>query len=188
MNSLLVWASAGGGARILSVTKSVSGVVGLSKLIEKSPRRIVCVAILLVIILAFGMTRLRFDNDPEHIGIKNSPAVTAMKSLNQKLRSSGEPLQVMIKANNMAELSAAYDRLEQRISQWKTSGLISGADSLRSSCLRLRFKYILSSHSPAIQISPCFSRWLQPSVTSHSRSASRMTVGNLRIISSQVHG
>ncbi len=132
MNSLLVWASAGGGDRLLSVTKPVSGVDGLSTLIERHPSRIVYVGILLVIILAFGMTRLRFDNDPEHIGIKNSPAVTAMKSLNQKLRNSGEPLQVMIKSSNAEELSAAYERLEARIAQWKTGGLISRADSLSS--------------------------------------------------------
>lgn len=132
MNSLMVWASAGGGDRILSVTKPRSGVDGLSKIIEKHPRRIVYAGILLVIILAVGLTRLRFDNDPEHIGIRNSPAITAMKSLNQKLRNSGEPLQVMIKANSPEELSAAFDRLEQRIARWRDGGLISRADSLSS--------------------------------------------------------
>ena len=132
MNSLLVWASAGGGDRILSVAKPFSGIDGLSKLIESHPRLIVYAGILLVIVLAFGMTHLRFDNDPEHIGIKNSPTVTAMKSLNQKLRNSGEPLQVMIKASNMDDLNAAFDSLEQRIAEWKKGGLISRADSLGS--------------------------------------------------------
>ncbi|MGO9614589.1 MAG: efflux RND transporter permease subunit [Dissulfurispiraceae bacterium] len=132
MTALLVWASADGPDSILSVKEPVSGVGRLSALIEKYPRRIACVSILLVIVLAFGMIRLRFDNDPEHIGIKNNPAVIAMKSLNQKLRHSGEPLQVMIKAKNMEELSSSFDKLEQRIARWKTSGLISGADSLSS--------------------------------------------------------
>jgi uncharacterized protein len=132
MNSLLVWASAGGADRILSLKEPVSGVGWLTKIIERHPRRIAYTGILMVIILAFGMTQIRFDNNPEHIGLKNSQAVAAMKTLSQKLGISGEPLQVMIKADNMEKLTAAFDRNEQLLTQWKKEGLISRSDSLGS--------------------------------------------------------
>jgi len=132
MNSLLVWVSAGGAARILSVREPVSGVVRLTKIIERHPRRIVYIGILVVVILAVGLTQIRFDGNFDNIGIKNSRAVSAMKELSHKLGISGEPLQVMIRAENMEKLTAAFDRSEQLLVQWKREGLISRSDSMGS--------------------------------------------------------
>jgi len=132
MNSLLVWASAEGAKSILSVKEPVSGVGKLSKFIERHPRRVVYIGFILFAVITLGITQIRFDNNPEHIGIKDSQAVAAMKLVSQKLGVSGEPLQVMIRANNMEDLTAAFDRSEQLVAQWKKEGLISRADSLGS--------------------------------------------------------
>ncbi len=130
MNSLLMWASAGGAGGIISLKEPSSGVGLLSAIIERHPRRIVYAGILIVIVLAAGMMNLKFDNDPEHIGISNSPAVSAMKSLSRKLGNSGEPLQVMIKAGSTGQLDEASGRLEQHIARWKKDDLINRADSV----------------------------------------------------------
>jgi len=132
MNALLVWAGSGGANSIVSLKGPSSGVELLSKAIEKYPKIIVCGGALLIVVLVFGMTRLSFDNDPDHIGIRNSPAVAAMKSVNLKLGNSGEPLEVMIKAGNADELNAAFNTLEADLAQWKKNALISRADSLGS--------------------------------------------------------
>jgi len=132
MNSMLAWAGAGGPARILYLKEPASGVGRLSRLIERYPRRFVYISITLVVITALGITRITFDNDPEHIGIRDSQAVAAMKSLNKKLRNSGEPLEVLVRAKSVDELTPMFDRLDMRLSQWKKDGLISRSDSLSS--------------------------------------------------------
>jgi predicted RND superfamily exporter protein len=130
MNSLMIWVSEGGPGAVLSVQKPGSGVDGLSAIIQRHPRRILYAVILLVLALVFGMTRLRFDNDPSHLGTGDSQTAAAMKMLNQKLRSAGEPLQVMIKADGAGRLDAGYDKLDGLLQKWKSEGLISRADSL----------------------------------------------------------
>ena len=130
MNSLLVWASDKGADSILSLSKPSSGIEWLAPFIGKYPRRVAIAAILFAMVLGFGMKGLEFDNNPEHIGIRNSESVAAMKTLNQKLMNSGEPLEVLIMAKDTDGLTAAYDRLEQLLVQWKIEGLISRADSL----------------------------------------------------------
>ncbi|HMK60007.1 MAG TPA: MMPL family transporter [Dissulfurispiraceae bacterium] len=132
MNSLLVWASKGGADSILYDKTPSSGVELLSKLMERYPRRIVFISLLIIIALMFGISRISFDSNPEHIGIRNSQAVAAMRTLHQKLNISGEPLQIMIRAKDTDELTAAYDRLEIYLTKWKKEGLIARADSLAS--------------------------------------------------------
>jgi uncharacterized protein len=130
MNSLLVLISARGADRILASNAPSSGVEGISKLIRTYPRRVVIISAVAVVFLLAGIKNITFDNNPEHVGIRDSEAISTMKTLNKKLRNSGEPMQVLIKANSIEALTARFDKLEQELGEWKKEGLISQYDSL----------------------------------------------------------
>jgi predicted RND superfamily exporter protein len=132
LNSLLAWAGSRGAGRILSVREPRSGMDRLAGFAERRPRRIVYTGIALVVIVMAGARWIGFDNNPEHIGIKDSRAVAAMKALGKKLGVYGEPLQIMIRQDDAAKLTAAFDRSEQLLARWKQEGLISRSDSLGS--------------------------------------------------------
>jgi predicted RND superfamily exporter protein len=129
MSSLLVWASLSGPDRIMSVKAPVSGVEGLAALLAKHPKRFLYTSFLLIPLLLLGLTNLKFDDDPEHLGIKGSKALAALKSLNSKLSISGEPLQIIVKGKELEDLTAGFDRLEQRLAGWKSEGLLGNTDS-----------------------------------------------------------
>lgn len=132
MNALMVLASAGGPGSIVSFKEPSSGMERLAGSIERSPRRYLAASIITIALLLTGMANISFENDPAKLGIRNSSAMEAMKAISQKFGRSEEPLEIIIKAKDAAELTGAYDRLEGNLAAWKSSGLISRADSLSS--------------------------------------------------------
>jgi len=132
MNSLLVWISAAGSGSILSAKQPDLGMERLATAIERRPQSFVLGSVGLIVLLLAGLANVRFDNDPAHLGLRDSSALAAMKTMTQKLGKSGEPLEVIVRAKNTGELTGAFDRLELRLADWKSVGLIAQADSLSS--------------------------------------------------------
>ena len=130
MSSLLIWISMGGSEKVLSIRRLSSGGERMIALIGNRPRLILISGALILVFLGLGMTRLNFDNDPEHIGAKESKAIAALQAINQKINKKGDPLQIVIKGKNMEDLTASFDSLETLLFGWKRDGLIKQYDSL----------------------------------------------------------
>lgn len=130
MGSLLVWVSGAGVSGVLAVKEISSGVETLISLVVKRPKLILLSGLVIVVILCFGITRQRFDNDPEHVGVRGSKAVAALKVINRKASKKGDPLHIVIKGKDVEALNDALDPLEKLLSGWKKEGLIGRYDSI----------------------------------------------------------
>lgn len=129
MSALLLRISKDGPQRIFTIS-GTSGAEMLINLVTKNARLIISIGVVLIVIAGFGLTGLRFDNDPEHIGIKDSQAVEAIKAMNRELNKKGEPLFLIVKGKDIDELTAGYDAMEKLLSGWEKDGLIGRYDSL----------------------------------------------------------
>lgn len=130
MSSLLLWAGREGSEKILSTDIPSSGVEKLIGFVTGHSRLIVFAGAFFIVLLGLGLTQLRFDNDPEHIGVKDGRSVEALKTINRKLDKKGDPLCLTIKRKNYKELSDGFDSMEKLLSGWKNDGLIGRYDSL----------------------------------------------------------
>jgi uncharacterized protein len=130
MSSLLIWLTDRGTHKIVSSKKVTSGTEKLHSLIIRWPRLILASSMLAIFILGLGLTKVRFDNDPDHIGVRSSSPLSALKALSERLDKKGEPLNIIIKGEDEQELTASYDYLELLLSGWRNDGLIGRYDSL----------------------------------------------------------
>jgi len=130
MGSLLVWISGFGVQGVLSVREVSSGVETLINLVVKNPRLILFSGAFLIILLGFGLTKQRFNNDPEQIGVRGSQSVAALKVINQKTNKKADPLHIIIKGNDVEELNDTLEPLEQLLSGWEKNDLIERYDSI----------------------------------------------------------
>lgn len=130
MGSLLVWVSGAGVSGVLAVKEISSGVETLISLVVKRPKLILLSGLIIVVILCFGITRQRFDNDPEHVGVRGSKSVAALKVMHRKASKKGDPLHIVIKGNDVEALNDALDPLEKLLSGWENDGLIGRYDSI----------------------------------------------------------
>ncbi|MBI4684650.1 MAG: MMPL family transporter [Nitrospirae bacterium] len=126
MNSLLLWVIRSRSKNILYKGNISSGVEGLINLVVSKPRHILFVSGLFIIFAGFGISKLGFDNNPEHIGIKDSRSIKITKEINQK----GEPLIILINGKDKKSLFNSFDLLEKTLSELKGNGLIKSYDSL----------------------------------------------------------
>ncbi len=130
MSSLLFWISKNGFLKIFSVERVSFEAEGLINFIKKKPQFILFSGAILIALLGFGISKLHFDDNPEHIGIKDSQALTAIRAINQKINKSGEPLHIIIKRKNMEDLTTSFDTLEKLLSVWRKDGIIGRYDSV----------------------------------------------------------
>ncbi|MCF6150911.1 membrane transport protein mmpL8 [Candidatus Kuenenia stuttgartiensis] len=129
-NSLLYWISKKGLHKIQLKKEVPTGVENLIKLLVKRPNRILAISIIVFIIAGFGVTRLKFNNDPDSIIPKDCSSVAVGKKLQKKMGNKGEPLSIVIKALDKKGLSFAFDELEKLLMQLKENGLIKDYNSL----------------------------------------------------------
>ena len=130
MSSLLLWAGRKGSEKIIAAQVPASGVETLIGFVTRYSRTIIFTGAFLIVVLGLGLTQLRFDSDPAHIGVKESRSIEALKTINRKLDKEGDPLCLMVKGRNYKELSAGFDSMEKLISDWKNKALIGRYDSL----------------------------------------------------------
>jgi predicted RND superfamily exporter protein len=130
MSSLLIWVTKDGSQSITTKKEISSGVENLTKLIVTRPWYIILFSAVLIGLAGIGITKLGFDNDTEHIGIKDSRAIALTKEINKKIGKKGEPLNIVIKSSNREELTYEFDSLERTLSVWKREGIIGSYNSL----------------------------------------------------------
>jgi uncharacterized protein len=133
MNSLLAWISKHGLQNIQfgKPGNEVSYViVSFANFIMKKHRYIVLIGITLVIVAGLGISKLRFDNNPDNLAPKDSPAIDLGKKISGKIGKKGEPLTIIIQNKDRNELMVDFDTLEKSLSLWKTEGFIEDYNSL----------------------------------------------------------
>ncbi|MBI5026546.1 MAG: MMPL family transporter [Nitrospirae bacterium] len=128
MSSLLVWTSKGGFQNLYK-GKDASGVETFTNFVVSRPRHIIFMSFFLIVFAGFGIARLGFDSNPEHIGIKGSQSMALGEAVNQRLNKNGEPMAIVVKGKDKEDLAHNFDSLERMLSMWKTDGLIKGYDS-----------------------------------------------------------
>lgn len=130
MNSMLVWISKSGIQNIKYGKKVSSEVEIFTNFIIKNHRYIILLSMVLVCSAGYGISTLRFDNNPDNLNPKDCPAITVGNKINEKLGGKGVPLNIVVKAKDEEELTSAFDTLEKSLSQWERDGLIGGYNSL----------------------------------------------------------
>jgi predicted RND superfamily exporter protein len=130
MSSLLIWITKDGFQSIISKKEIPSGVEHLTQLIVAKPGYIILVSTVLIVLAGIGISKLSFDNNTEHIGIKDSHAIALTMGINKKIGKKGEPLNIVIKNTDREKLTYEFDSLERTLSAWKREGIIESYDSL----------------------------------------------------------
>lgn len=129
--SLLFWLGGKGPERIAPAAVSAARGEGrFAGAIARRSRLILFSSALVIIVLGAGVVKLRFESDPERIGIRESEARSTIEKVNGKLNRNGAPLHLMVTAKSGSELTAAYDSMERLLKAWKERGMIAGYDSL----------------------------------------------------------
>ncbi len=129
-NSMLVWLSKSGLHKIQYERRPSLVVEKLANFIVKNPWYIILSGFVFLGLAGYGLTTLRFDNNPDNLNPKDIPAITVGKKVREKLGGKGLPLNIDIKAKDEEELTSAFDTMEKTLSSWKADGLIESYNSL----------------------------------------------------------
>ncbi|MCP5008059.1 MAG: MMPL family transporter [Planctomycetes bacterium] len=130
LNSMLVWLSSYGLHKILYKKDISCGVESLAGFVLKYPGYIMIMVIVFVLSAGYGMSMLTFDNNPDNLSTRGSPAINVGEIIGEKLGKKGEPLNIIINAKDEEGLLAAFDTLETELHQWEMAGLIGSYHSL----------------------------------------------------------
>lgn len=130
MSSLLILATKDGAQNILSKKEISSGVESLTKVVVTKPKYIILFNVCLLVFASIGISKLGFNNDTEHLGVKASQAIALGKEMNKKIGGKGEPLNIVVKGKDAEELTAEFDSLERTLYEWERDGIIGRYDSL----------------------------------------------------------
>lgn len=131
-NALLVWMSKSGLQRIQYGRKFFYGGGHLTHILIGKPKYILTMSAILVCLAGFGISELKFNNNPDSLAPVDSPAILSGKKLSEKIGKKGEPLNIVIKSNNKKELRRAFDELETVSTQWKHAKIIEDYSSLNA--------------------------------------------------------
>ena len=132
MNALLVWISKSGLQRMQYGRKFFYGGGNFTNFLIGKPKYILTLSAILVCLAGFGISKLKFNNNPDSLAPVDSPAILSGKKLSEKIGKKGEPLNIIIKSNNKEELSRAFDELETVSIRWKHAKIIEGYSSLNT--------------------------------------------------------
>ncbi|MGR3309464.1 MAG: efflux RND transporter permease subunit [Candidatus Brocadiales bacterium] len=130
MNALLVWLSKPGFQSIQHEKRLSSGVVTLTNFIIKNHRYIILTGIVFICFAGYGISMMKFDNNPDNLNPKDCSAIAVGKKIGEKLGKKGVPLNISVKAKDEEELTSAFDALEKTLSRWERDGLIESYHSL----------------------------------------------------------
>lgn len=131
LSALLYRLSGKGADWIVSRSAAALGEGLLTRFVTGRPKTLLLVSVVVTIVLASGVAKLRFSSDPGGIGMKDSPANAALTKMNEAMNRKGAPLNLVVKAPSHRELTAAYEDAEALIAQWRERGLIDHHDSVR---------------------------------------------------------
>ncbi|MCC6326653.1 MAG: MMPL family transporter [Candidatus Brocadia sp.] len=132
MNALLVWISKSGLQRIQYGRNFFRGSGNFPNFLIGKTKYILTLSAILVCLAAFGIARLKFNNNPDSLAPVDSPAILSGKKLGEKMGKKGEPLNIIIKSDNKEELSRAFDELETVSTRWKHAKIIEDYSSLNT--------------------------------------------------------
>ena len=132
MNALLVWISKSGLQRIQYGRKFFYGGGNFTNFLIGKPKYILTLSTILVCLAGFGISKLKFNNNPDSLAPVDSPAILSGKKLSEKIGKKGEPLNIIIKSNNKEDLSRAFDELETVSTRWKHAKIIEDYSSLNT--------------------------------------------------------
>ena len=129
MNSLLLWYSKGGVKSLFRGMGTSPLIDGLVKLVIKWPRLILIFGCVLMAISGIGIFHLHFDNNPEHVGLRNSRALSTLRSIHKKMDKPVNPLTIVVREPDARRLTAAFDSLEKLLIAWRQERVIGRYES-----------------------------------------------------------
>jgi len=129
-NSLLYWISKKGTHKIQLKKEYSTGFENLIRLLGERSKLIFFLSIIIFILASFGVTRLKFNNDPDSLIPKDCSSIVVGKKLQKKIGNKGEPLFIVVKAQDKEGLSFAFDELEKLLIQLKDKDMIIDYNSL----------------------------------------------------------
>lgn len=102
----------------------------LARLIERRGRAVVAFSAALVVLGAAGAFRVRFDTNPESLGLSESAVRTVDRKIEEKLGRGGEPMALVARASGPEQLMADFDLLERKGQAWRSKGIVATFSSL----------------------------------------------------------
>jgi predicted RND superfamily exporter protein len=122
MPAMLSWIARTAPHRIAAGRPEGIGVEWMARLLERRRRVVVVAFVVACLAAAVGAARLRFDTDLESLGLSDSPAMRAQKTVERKFGRQGEPLFLVARAADDRKLSDDFDALERLGRSLRASG------------------------------------------------------------------
>lgn len=129
MTSLLSWLAHAHPRQLAAGRPSGIGTGFLFRLVERRATAVIAVSSLLLVLGAASASRVRFDTNPESLGLAASAAREADRKIGERLGRRGEPLAVIVRASDEERLMDDFDLLEWRARNWRPRGLVAAFSS-----------------------------------------------------------
>ncbi len=104
----------------------------LASAVKDRPGAIIAVSAAILAISVAGFTGIRFNNEPEAIGLKDSPAARTDIEISKGFGHRRNPLLVTVSANGEDRLLERMDRLSGYIKRAKADGVVEGAATVNA--------------------------------------------------------
>ncbi|MFQ5586807.1 MAG: RND family transporter [Thermodesulfobacteriota bacterium] len=127
MGSALIWFA----PFLLSPAKRWRGMSGLTNAVIKRRGVVVSTAVVVFVVSLLWIPSVRFNSDPETLGIRDSPAISLQKRVADIFLKSGAPLIAVVHDDDDEGLIARYDAMEESLESLEEEGTIKGYSSLR---------------------------------------------------------
>jgi predicted RND superfamily exporter protein len=124
MTSLLSWLAHASPARLTAGRPGGIGTDFLARFVERRGGAVVAVSAALLVLGAAGASRVRFDTNPEALGLSESAVQAVDRKIGEKLGRRGEPLVLVARAADEERLMADFDLMEQKGRAWRSKGIV----------------------------------------------------------------
>lgn len=116
--------------RLFSKKIRTFGMSRLAALIHNRPGAIIVVSAVFIAVATAGLTGLKFDNSPESLGLRDSEAGRADKTVAESFGRRRNPLVIVASGPDKQILLERYSRLNETINKWQSANVIESASSV----------------------------------------------------------
>lgn len=129
MTSLLAWLAHASPASLPAGRPGGIGTDRLARLVERRGGAVVVVSAALIAAGSAGAFGVRFDTNPESIGLSESAVQAVDRKIEERLGRRGEPLALVARAAGEEQLAADFDLMDRKGRSWRSRGLAEGFSS-----------------------------------------------------------
>jgi predicted RND superfamily exporter protein len=129
MTSLLSWLAHASPASLPAGRPGGIGTGFLARIVERHSGAVVVVSAALIVVGSASAFHVRFDTDPESLGLSESAVRAVDRKIEERLGRRGEPLALVARAADEEQLTADFDLMARKGRSWRGRGIAEGFSS-----------------------------------------------------------